>query len=64
MNVTVQVRTPVLVEAASGAQVMPYVADDRQTVTTYSAHLAADADMRTKFPRYRVLAGDLLAVFP
>lgn len=62
MNVTVS--TPVLIEAATGAQVMPNVEDERQTVGTWAAHLAVDADMRVKAPAYREIAARLLVVHP
>ena len=49
---------PVLTEA-TGAQILPPVNDESATVSAYYAHLAADADQRTKFPEYAALAGAL-----
>jgi hypothetical protein len=43
----------------SGAQVLPRINDQRQRVTSYAAHLCADADLRTTSPVYRDLAGRL-----
>lgn len=54
----------ILVEAATGAQILPRptVRNDRQTVTEWQAHIAADADMRSKHPAYAEIAGRLNAV--
>jgi hypothetical protein len=40
----------------NGAQVLPDVKDPQATVSAWSAHLAADADMRVKFGSYALLA--------
>ena len=40
----------------NGAQVMPAVDDPQATVSAWSAHLAADGDMRAKYGTYRALA--------
>jgi len=44
----------------SGAQVLPEAHDERATVSGYAAHLAADADVRTKAPVYAALAERLV----
>ena len=48
-----------IVREASGAQVLPDVKDDRQTVTGWAASCAANADRRTISRAYRELAGRL-----
>ena len=40
----------------NGAQVLPAVGDPQATVSAWSAHLAADADMRVKYSSYALLA--------
>lgn len=50
---------PVLTEA-TGAQILPPVRDERATISAYYAHLAADADQRTKHPEYAALAAGLV----
>jgi len=47
----------------SGAQVLPDVRDQRAEVTAWFAHLAADADLRTRSPLFRELA-ERLEVHP
>ena len=44
---------------ANGAQVLPPSKDQQATVSAWSAHLAADADMRVKYGTYRALAAVL-----
>lgn len=44
---------------SSGAQVLPDVKDDRQTVTGWAASCAVNADRRTISRAYRELAGRL-----
>jgi hypothetical protein len=56
MNLTV------LVETATGAQILPPVDDERAVRGAWVAHLAANADMRTKFPLYRKLAAEFSVV--
>lgn len=41
------------------ARVLPGPVDERATVGAWSAHLAADADLRTKAKPYRALAAQL-----
>jgi len=41
------------------ARVLPPPAGDRATVTAWAAHLACDADLRTKAPVYAELVGRL-----
>jgi hypothetical protein len=43
----------------NGAQVLPPVSDSRSLFSAWVAHLAADADMRTKHVEYRAVAGEL-----
>lgn len=52
----------VLVETKTGAQILPSVGDERATQSGWFAHLAADADMRSKFPLYRILASKFSVV--
>lgn len=44
---------------ANGAQILPPAEDSRATTSAWFAHLAADADMRTKHPEYAALAASL-----
>lgn len=42
------------------AQVLPAKGDERATTSEWTAHLACDADLRTKAPEYRALARQLV----
>jgi hypothetical protein len=44
---------------ASGAQILPHVADPRATISAYHAATALDADHRTKYPAFGVVAAGL-----
>lgn len=49
---------------ASGAQVLPPVSDQRATISAYHASCALDADHRTKYPAFRVVASGLFPSIP
>lgn len=56
-----------LTETATGAHVLtatkgPRNLDNRATISAWHAHLALDADQRTKYPEYRALAEKLRIV--
>lgn len=43
----------------SGAQVLPNIKDERQTVSSHAAYLCVSADLRAVAPVYRDLASRL-----
>ena len=51
--------TPAVFEA-NGAQVLPDVDDERATVTSWAAHIACDADLRTSNPIWQGIASRLV----
>ena len=51
---------PVVVTEASGAQVLPNVNDERAIVTSWAAHIACDADLRTSNPIWHGIASRLI----
>lgn len=63
--IAVRLRVPRVirvVESESGAQVLPPVRDQRQTIAGYHAHCMSSGDLRTKSKAHAVLAGRLLIV--
>lgn len=46
----------VVIEATTGAQVLPEVRDERAITTAWIAHLACDADLRTRVPQFAAAA--------
>lgn len=59
-----EARASSLLVEENGAQVLPPPSspDQRRTVSAWFAHLAADADIRTKAPLYRELANTLVVM--
>ena len=51
---------PPIVFEANGAQVLPNVNDERAIVTSWAAHIACDADLRTSNPIWRGIASRLI----
>jgi len=51
---------PIVVTESSGAQVLPNVNDERATVTSWAAHIACDADLRTSNPIWQGIASRLV----
>lgn len=49
----------VVVEATTGAQVLPSVGDERAVTAQWIAHLACDADLRTRVPAFAAAASIL-----
>lgn len=48
-----------ILKTKNGAQVLPGTKDERAMVTSWSAHCAADADLRARFSTWRELAAGL-----
>lgn len=49
----------IVVEATTGAQVLPSVGDERAVTAEWIAHLACDADLRTRVPEFAAAASVL-----
>lgn len=51
-----------VIEAATGAQILPHVGDERATLAEYAVICAARGDLRTKHAIWRDIAGRLVVV--
>lgn len=59
-----ELRPPVAVEADTGAQLLPQCRERTARLNSYDAHLACDADLRTKHEAYRARAARIKIIYP